>query len=195
METVTGDIKTIQVSKIKPYGDNPRFNEMAVDAVARSIEKYGYNQPIVVDTNNVIIVGHTRLAALKKLGWKKAEVMVSDLSESDARRHRIADNKIGEMSSWDPAFLLAELRDAEGVAEFFDESELKSLNENNSSKAQLQITQEQIDEHRKKMEEHHAKLSASSQDKLVEVICEECGEKFAVDPVNIKASAKSDAER
>ena len=100
----------LKLKDIIPYEKNPRMNDNAVDEVMKSIEQYGYQQPIVVDKNHVIIVGHTRKRALEKLGWKEAEVIVADeLTEDQARAYRIADNKTSDCSIWDNKLLLEEL--------------------------------------------------------------------------------------
>ena len=100
----------LKLKDIIPYEKNPRMNDNAVDEVMKSIEQYGYQQPIVVDKNHVIIVGHTRKRALEKLGWKEAEVIVADeLTEEQVRAYRIADNKTSDFSIWDNKLLLEEL--------------------------------------------------------------------------------------
>jgi ParB-like chromosome segregation protein Spo0J len=85
------------VSEIKPYPGNPRDNDAAVDAVAESIRTYGWRAPIVVDGDGVIICGHTRHKAARKLGLDKAPVHVArDLTPEQVRAYRIADNKTAE---------------------------------------------------------------------------------------------------
>lgn len=104
------------LAAIKPYEKNPRINDGAVDAVAESIRRFGFRQPIVVDSEGVIIVGHTRLKAAAKLGLDKAPVHVArDLTPEQIRAYRIADNKTAELSEWNLDLLpleLAELKDA-----------------------------------------------------------------------------------
>ena len=78
---------------IRPYDKNPRKNDPAVDAVARSITDYGFRQPIVVDADGVIVVGHTRWKAAQKLGLKQVPVHVADLPPEKAKAYRIADNQ------------------------------------------------------------------------------------------------------
>lgn len=103
------------IKKVKPYDRNPRRNDNAVDAVAASIREFGFRQPIVVDRDGVIIVGHTRLKAAKKLGMKEVPVLVADdLTEEQVKAYRLADNKTGELSGWDFAELEEELA---GIAE------------------------------------------------------------------------------
>ena len=87
------------LSAIKPYEKNPRINEGAVDAVAESIRRFGFRQPIVVDKEGVIVCGHTRLKAAQKLCLEKAPVHVAtDLTPAQIRAYRIADNKTAELS-------------------------------------------------------------------------------------------------
>ena len=98
------------LAKIKPYANNPRRNEAAVDAVAKSLEEFGWQQPIVVDRKGVIIAGHTRYLAAKKLGMKNAPVAVADLTPAQAQAYRLVDNKVGELAEWDDGKLAAEVR-------------------------------------------------------------------------------------
>ena len=102
------NIKEIEIDKIIPYHNNPRKN-LNVDKVASSISEFGFQQPIVVDKNFIVIVGHTRLQASKKLGLKKVPVFIADLSENKAKAYRIADNSLNEDSSWDYDFLNVEM--------------------------------------------------------------------------------------
>lgn len=104
------NIINVSIDKIKPYENNPRDNDNAVDGVAKSIKAYGWQQPIVVDKDNVIIVGHTRYRAAQKLGMKTVPVLVADkLNEQQVKAYRLADNKTGENAIWDNKKLLKEL--------------------------------------------------------------------------------------
>ncbi|MCC7390494.1 MAG: ParB N-terminal domain-containing protein, partial [Phycisphaerales bacterium] len=100
---------------IKPYDKNPRHNDPAVDAVARSITEFGFRQPVVVDEHGVIIVGHTRWKAARKLGLELVPVHVAEgLTPEQARAYRIADNQTASIATWDLELLpveLAELKD------------------------------------------------------------------------------------
>ena len=90
------------LDRIKPYENNPRINDDAVDAVVQSINEFGFRQPIVVDTDGVIIVGHTRYKAAKKLELDKVPVHVAkDMEPEAVRAYRIADNRTGENAEWD----------------------------------------------------------------------------------------------
>lgn len=104
------DVKQIRLDQIRPYEKNPRNNAAAVDKVAESIREFGFQQPIVVDKDGVIIAGHTRLQAAKKLGLQTVPVVVAeDLSDEQARAYRLADNKTAEFAGWDLDILDSEL--------------------------------------------------------------------------------------
>lgn len=106
------ELKTVKLSEIMPYENNPRHNDQAVDAVKESIRQCGYVAPIIVDEDMVILAGHTRYKALKSLGRKQAEVMiVSGLTEEQKRKYRLLDNKTNELASWDIDLLEIELED------------------------------------------------------------------------------------
>lgn len=105
-------VQSMSITDIKPYPKNPRDNDSGVDAVANSIREFGWQQPIVVDKDKVIIVGHTRYKAAKKLGMDKVPVVVADgLSPEQVKAYRLADNKTGELTDWDMGLLDDELDD------------------------------------------------------------------------------------
>ncbi len=106
------EIETRRLEEIVPYPNNPRINDQAVDAVAQSIQQCGYVAPIIVDESNVILAGHTRLKALRKLGWTECEVVVKrGLSLEQKKKYRLLDNKTAELSDWDYDALELELED------------------------------------------------------------------------------------
>ena len=103
-------VQEMSIDEIKPYENNPRINDRSVDDVAKSIKEFGWQQPIVVDKDNIIIVGHTRWKAAKKLGMDKLPVIVaSNLTPAQVKAYRLADNKVSEESIWDNKKLLDEL--------------------------------------------------------------------------------------
>lgn len=98
------------IDEVIPYENNPRNNDDAVDPVAESIKEFGFKVPIVIDKNNVIVSGHTRLKAAKKLGFETVPVIkADDLTDEQVRAFRLADNKTGELASWDLEKLEEEL--------------------------------------------------------------------------------------
>lgn len=118
---------SLNINQLKPYENNPRFNDKAVDAVAKSIENFGFKVPIVVDKHNVIVTGHTRLKAAQKLGLAQVPVIVADdLTPEKIKAFRLADNKVSELADWDFSKLEAELAGLEmDMTQFnFDMKEL-----------------------------------------------------------------------
>jgi DNA modification methylase len=118
---------------VRPYSNNPRQNLDAVEAVAESIRRFGFRQPIVVDADGVIVAGHTRFRAAQRLGLATVPVHVAtDLTADEVRAYRLADNKTAELASWDTAMLSIELdalrgADIDWTLLGFDEEELAKL--------------------------------------------------------------------
>ncbi len=107
-------IKNINIKELKPYKNNPRKNDEAVEYVAESIREFGFKVPLVIDKDNTIVCGHTRYKAAKKLGINELPCVVADdLTEDQIKAFRLADNKVGEMAEWDFELLDAELEGIE----------------------------------------------------------------------------------
>jgi len=109
---------TMKLSELVPYKNNPRKNKSAVKSVSESIRQTGYNNPIIVDENKVILAGHTRRLSLMKRGEDEVQVLqVLGLSETAKKKFRLLDNKVGEYASWDYVALTNELAalDFEGL--------------------------------------------------------------------------------
>lgn len=104
------EIKYISIGDIIPYENNPRKNEAAVDAVAESIREFGFRNPVILDRNNVIVCGHTRLKAAEKLGIEEIPCLYADdLTDDQIRAFRLVDNKTAEFADWDFGKLEEEL--------------------------------------------------------------------------------------
>ena len=104
------NIIEMKIGDIIPYEKNPRKNDEAVKYVAESIKQFGFKVPIVIDKNNVIVAGHTRYKASKKLGLKEVPCIVADdLTEEQIKAYRLADNKVAELAEWDIELLDEEL--------------------------------------------------------------------------------------
>ena len=101
--SIVDTLRILPVDALKSYENNPRrIGDNAVEALANSIKEFGFKVPIVIDKDNVIVAGHTRLAAVKKLGLKEVPCIVADdLSEQQVKAFRLADNKTAELSLWD----------------------------------------------------------------------------------------------
>ena len=109
-------IKEMKIGELIPYERNPRKNDQAVDAVAASIREFGFRVPVIVDKNKVIVAGHTRIKAAKKLGLETVPVITaSDLTEEQIRTFRLLDNKSAELAEWDFDKMKAELEQISGI--------------------------------------------------------------------------------
>lgn len=122
-----------KLEEIKIYEKNPRKNDDAVEGVANSIKEFGFKVPIIIDKNNVIVAGHTRYKASKKLGLTEVPCIVADdLTEEQVKAFRLADNKTNEKASWDLDLLGDELKDILNLdmTDFgFNEFEITALTE------------------------------------------------------------------
>lgn len=106
------EIKMVKIGDLKPYENNPRFNDEAVQYVANSIKQFGFKVPMVIDKNNEIVAGHTRYKASLELGLKEVPCIVADdLTEEQIKAFRLADNKVSEQASWNYDLLDLELDD------------------------------------------------------------------------------------
>lgn len=123
-------IKIIEkdINELVPYENNARINDKAVDIVANSIKEFGFRNPCIIDKNNVLVAGHTRVLACKKLGITKVPCIVADdLTEEQIKAFRIADNSSAQVAEWDMEKLMKELDSIDydmaqfGLAEQLDE--------------------------------------------------------------------------
>lgn len=127
------DVEYVAIDGVIPYARNPRVYGDAIDKVAASIKEFGFRQPIMIDDANVIIAGHTRYAAAKKLGLETVPIhRASGLNETQIKAYRLADNRTHEASSWDEALLALELQELEEAGAdlemtAFDVSEIDHL--------------------------------------------------------------------
>lgn len=106
------NIELVNIDEIKPYENNPRLNDKAVEKVAASIKEFGFNSPIIVDSENTIINGHTRYKAAQMLEHTNVPIIkLTGLSEAQIKAYRIADNKTAEYSEWDFEKLIGEMQE------------------------------------------------------------------------------------
>lgn len=132
---------TLPIEQIRPYENNPRLNDDAVEAVRKSMEQCGYIAPIVVDENMIIMGGHTRLKALKELGATHCDVLVVEgLTEEQKKKYRLLDNKTNELAKWNFEILEDELFDLDfgdlkldwGISEIsFDWGDIQEIDSEN----------------------------------------------------------------
>ena len=118
------EIIEVNIEDLKPYEHNPRHNDDAVAAVAKSIEEFGFKVPIIIDKDNVIVCGHTRMKAAMVLGLEKVPCIIADdLSEEQIKAFRLADNKVAELATWDMEALEKELSELDEMDLDFDMSD------------------------------------------------------------------------
>lgn len=125
------NVQEISIDKVIPYWHNPRNNDKTVERLMKSIREYGFNQPLVVNKDMVLIVGHARLKAARKLGLATVPCVIVDLTDEQAKKYRIADNKIQELTDWKEDDLFKELREIGDQFELldmgFDMGEIKDI--------------------------------------------------------------------
>lgn len=127
------DIVEKPIGELVPYENNPRYNDRAVNDVAKSIELYGFKVPIVIDKNGVIVCGHTRVKAAERLGMQSVPCVVADdLTDEQIKAFRIADNKVSEGATWDFEKLEIELEGLD-FSEFDFGIDFDFLNEDEDS--------------------------------------------------------------
>ena len=152
------EIKMIKLDDLKPYENNPRFNDDAVEYVAKSIKEFGFKVPIVIDKDNVIVAGHTRFKASMELGLDEVPcIIANDLSNEQIKAFRLVDNKVSEYSKWDYTKLINEIKkiddDFINTLDFIEELDISD----DDFISDTEITKEK---------------------KEKEYICPKCGEKF-----------------
>lgn len=141
-------IKIIEkdINELVPYENNARINDKAVDIVANSIKEFGFKNPCIIDKNNVLIAGHTRVLACKKLGITKVPCIVADdLTEDQIKAFRIADNSSAQIAEWDMEKLMKELDSIDydmtqfGLAEQLEQIENAILNDKENEFDNLEV--------------------------------------------------------
>jgi len=182
------ETRTLALADIKPYFRNPRkIPQNAIDQVRSSIERYGYQQSIVVDPDNVVVVGHTRLLALQQLPDppQQVEVYVTHLPADKVREYRLVDNRTSELSQWDPSALVMELREFETslLEEFFPEVDLEI-----SAINDVLVNSNDVDAANKKLLD--VKLDNPLLVTLVE--CPACFERFEVSTASLPGLSRAD---
>ena len=170
------EIKEVSLDKIIPYINNPRLNDDAVDDVAASLQEFGWQQPIVLDKDGVIVVGHTRYKAAKKLGLETAPcVYATDLTPAQIKAYRIADNKISEKALWDRQLLGVEL---EALKEEDFDLALTGFSEEELDGLLSELSEDDIDSFFTDGDSDGGGSSSGDDDHEGEVQCPICGEWF-----------------
>lgn len=152
------------INELIPYDNNPRLNDEAVEYVKNSIKEFWFKVPIVIDKDNVIIAGHTRIKASKELGIKDIPCIIADdLTEEQVKAFRLVDNKVSEQAGWDFELLDEELNDLNMDMEEFGFEKLESIDLDSFFEAKQEET--------KKEEES----------KLNTIMCPHCGKEITLE--------------
>lgn len=123
------EIEYVDINSIKPYENNPRINDGAVEFVANSIKEFGFKVPIILDKNNVIVAGHTRYKASLELGLKEVPcIYADDLNDDQIKTFRLADNKVSEKAQWNLELLEEELEDLDIDMNDFGFDKIEKIN-------------------------------------------------------------------
>lgn len=181
--------QAVSLDSLQPYWRNPRdIGQDAIDAVQGSLEEYGYQQPIVVDSDNVIIVGHTRYYAMRQMGETEADVYVSQLSEEDAREYRLVDNRTQEYSAWDGSKLVAELREFEQstIDRYFPNTKLELETLEDTAK-----TEDDVAKAESQLQEAVQKQRATP---MTTVECPSCNHEFQMRTSSLPGVSAADLE-
>ena len=150
-----------KVNELIPYENNPRINDEAVEYVKNSIKEFGFKVPIIIDKNNVIIAGHTRLKSSLELGLKEVPCIIADdLTEEQIKAFRLADNKVSEKSQWDFSKLDEELDSILDIdMSMFDFENINDIN---------------LDDY---FEEN---IKEEEKEEIKTIICPHCGERIEI---------------
>lgn len=182
INTILVPIKQLRKSK-----KNARvISDKAIQEVAKSIQQYGFNVPILINSDKEIIAGHVRLEALKKIGVKEVVcVEVKNLTEEEQDKLRVLDNAIRESSEWDDKKLALEMRYIKDLADdnswtvftsFFEEGQLDAYLNITLGKTRKDVTEKDLDKNEKDIKKRFTKVKESKNDR--EVTCPNCGRTF-----------------
>jgi len=172
-------IEMVKVAEVKPYDNNPRIHN--IEEIKKSIQRYDFNVPILVDKEGVIISGHGRYAALKALEKEEIPVIrITDLSDELVKEFRIADNSISAIADWNLDYLEQEIRaiaEATKLAGFSAHEIQTFLSDIGGYQG---FTEEDIQKAEQERTEHFKELAEAVHENYLELTCEECGETFFV---------------
>ena len=176
-------IENLPLATIKPYWRNPRANDKSVDAVAKSITDYGFNVPIVVDKEFVILAGHTRYKASQRLGLETIPVVVIDLPAQKAKEFRIADNKTSDLGEWDFPKLILELKeiaDLPTMQTYFPDLDIKAVVESLPNTVINDITHEDVQRTAGILASDYTTRNAEEAKGFIPMICPDCGYEYSL---------------
>lgn len=179
-----------KIYEVKPYWRNPRNNHAVIEALKKSIKEFGFNQPVVIDKDGIVIVGHARLKACIELGFTEVPCVVADITPQKAKQYRIADNKLSEIASWDMKTLIPELREMENsgdMAIFFPKENIEEmLKESVGAMNFTYPTEKQFADQAEHNKSHFENVYKSAASLMCDVACPSCGNIFTINKNEIK---------
>lgn len=175
------EITLLRVSEVRPYEFNARLNDDTVKALEKAIRKYGFNQPIVVDGDGVIIKGHARYQAAVNLGMEEIPAIVSGAADDVNAADRLADNMIHDLSGWDDEALRGETRDISGA---LDEILGRLFSEEDDYAPGVESRPVDMGQVEKARETQAAQRNAKPV--LLKMVCPDCGEVMYLDKKTVE---------
>ncbi len=175
-------IVDVLLEDITPYKNNPRNNDETVPALISAIEDYGFLNPLVINMEGIIIAGHTRFKAVSKMGWTKVPCYRVDLDPNRADEFRVVDNQIHDLSEWDNALLMQELRefdDIEEVTEVFG-SVVGTKIASDTGMQEVKVTVQDEEKKLAELDGKFEKAAEARQASIVDCKCGNCGEIFGL---------------
>jgi ParB family chromosome partitioning protein len=178
-------IEMKNVSEIKPYWRNPRTNTATIEPLKESIKQFGFNQPILIDANDVVIAGHARLKAATQLGMNEVPVIVLDVAPEQAKAYRIADNKVGESTKWDMEKLIPELREIEEIdvmQVYFPDIDIEQLLKETAGASKFdEATEEDVQDAEREAQDRFSETYNEASGAIIDTTCPHCGKTFGID--------------
>lgn len=182
------NVQEINLSEIKPYFKNARINDKTIPALKESITRFGFNNPLILDKDNVIICGHARYKALTELGKKTASCVVVDLPAEKVKEYRIADNKTSELAQWDGALLMTEMReltDIQFMQNFFPTVDLNSWINVSVGQEVKPITDSDLSKENGSTQRNIEESTSNAHSDLLDFECPACFEKMSVSRADV----------
>lgn len=182
------NVQEINLSEIKPYFKNARINDKTIPALKESITRFGFNNPLILDKNNVIICGHARYKALTELGKKTAPCVIVDLPAQQVKEYRIADNKSSELAQWDGALLMTEMReltDIQFMQNFFPTVDLNSWINVSVGQEVKPITDNDLSKENGSTQRNIEESTKDASADLLDFECPSCFEKMSVSRADV----------
>ena len=178
---INGRIVLVKLSEITPYWRNPRENDEAVKTVTESIEEFGYNVPMVLGPDKVIITGHTRYKSLRRKGVEEVECIISNMTPEQAQGFRVMDNKSSELATWNMSNLIPELRAYMNLTKFtvhFPDFKLETIEPKTFQAKYEPVTSDEVAKTQQSLSERFSGIAADRRQTIRSYTCPKCDHTF-----------------